>query len=98
LWLLDYAWVVAMEPSVNEVLIAVERLAERRGRPYATRAEIAEYLSLLPDGISREGSPPTGPLGRASRDGLLEEDPRNPGYWRLTEEGRVKLDSGLFYP
>jgi len=46
--------------------------------------------------ISREGPPPTGPLGKALEEGLIEEHANYAGHWRLTPEGQTWLDSAMF--
>lgn len=63
----------------------------RGTRGPATRAEIASQISASPDEVSREGGDPDGPLGRAIRLGLVEQDTSYKGYWRLTSEGQVQL-------
>jgi hypothetical protein len=87
---------MADERLVYNVLKAIEDLASKRGDPYATRNEIAKRLDFEPDDISREGLPATGPLGRAIEEGLIEENPKYAGYWRLTPEGQTWLDSAMF--
>lgn len=84
------------EPSVHKVLVAIEELASKRHKLYATRVEIADHLGVASEDISREGPPPTGPLGEAFEQGLIEEDANYAGYWRLTAEGQMRLDSTLF--
>ena len=67
------------------------------GRSSFSRLEIADYLGVPSDDISEEKSePPTGPLGEAVCEGLVEEDPRDRYFWRLTPEGQARLDSVLF--
>jgi hypothetical protein len=84
------------EPSVYDVLKAIEALASKRREQYATRVEIASYLSVSSEDISREGSPPTGPLGKALDEGLIEENADYAGYWRLAPHGQAMLDSAMF--
>jgi hypothetical protein len=83
------------EPSVYDVLKAIEALASKRHEQYATRVEIAGYLGVSSEDISREGSPPTGPLGKALDEGLIEENADYAGYWRLKPDGQTMLDSAM---
>ena len=82
-------------PRVLKVLRALQARGQRRKNGCATRDEIAEHLGVRPDDVSREGREPDGPLGEALNDGLIEPDPKHPGYWRLTAEGLAFLDSQL---
>lgn len=86
---------MADEPSVYDVLNAIENLVIKRHEQCATRVEIAGYLGVSSEDISREGSPPTGPLGKALDQGLIEENPKYAGYWRLTPDGQTMLDSAM---
>lgn len=90
------------ELSANAIVQVIGGLAERPGpavpgRSSFSRLEIADYLGVLPDDISEEKSePPTGPLGEAVHEGLIEEDHLDRYFWRLTPGGQARLDSALF--
>jgi hypothetical protein len=78
------------QPTVRDVLDAIDKVAKGRPQKGATREEIADYLGVDANEISDEQEP-TLLLGQALEHGFIEEDLKPRGYWRLTSEGRWVL-------
>jgi hypothetical protein len=74
------------QPTVYDVLDALDKVAGGRPQKYATRNEIADYLGVNADEISDEREP-TLLLDAALEHGFIEEDRKSSGSWRLTLQG-----------
>jgi hypothetical protein len=70
------------QPTVYDILDAIDEVAKGRPQKYSTRNEIADYLGVDTNEISAEGEP-TLLLGQALQRGFIEEDLKSGGYWRL---------------
>jgi hypothetical protein len=79
------------DPTVYDVLVAIDKIAVGRPQGWATREEIAEYLGVEADEISDEREP-TLLLGQALEHNFVEEEFKSRGSWRLTIEGRGVLE------
>jgi hypothetical protein len=73
------------QPTVYDVLDAIDKVAGGRPQKCATRDEIADYLGVDADEISDEREP-TLLLGEALEHGFIE-DLKSGGHWRLTTQG-----------
>jgi hypothetical protein len=78
------------QPTVYDVLVAIDKLAKGRPQKYATRNEIAAYLGVNADEISAEREP-TLLLGQALERSFIEEDFISRGSWRLSIQGQGVL-------
>jgi hypothetical protein len=79
------------QPTVYDVLDAIDKIANGRPQKYATRDEIADYLGADPDDISDEREQ-TLLLGKAVEFGFIEVGFFKPrGHWRLTTTGQWVL-------
>jgi hypothetical protein len=74
------------QPTVQDVVDAIDKVSKARSQRGATREQIADYLGVDADEIS-EAREPTLLLGQALEHGYIEEDRKPRGYWRLTSEG-----------
>jgi hypothetical protein len=79
-----------VQPTVHDVLDAIDKVAKGRPQKGATRDEIAAYLGVDPDELSDELEP-TLLLGQALEHGFIEEEHRSRGYWRVTDAGIAVL-------
>jgi hypothetical protein len=80
------------QPTVYDVLVAIDKVAGPRPQKCATRNEIADYLGVDADEISDEREP-TLLLGKALENCFIEEDFKSRGSWRLTIGGQEVLGS-----
>jgi hypothetical protein len=78
------------QPTVYDVLVAIDKLAAGRPQKYATRNEIADYLGVDADEISAEREP-TCCSARRSNTASIEEDFKSPASWRLSVQGQGVL-------
>jgi hypothetical protein len=74
------------QPTVYDVLDALDKLSGGRPQKYTTRSEIADYLGVDADEISAEREP-TRLLDTALERGFIAEDLKSRGSWRLTLQG-----------
>jgi hypothetical protein len=78
------------QPTVYDVLVAIDKIARGNPQNCATRNEIADYLGVDADEISAEREP-TLLLGKALEHSFIEEDFKSHGAWRLSTEGQGVL-------
>jgi hypothetical protein len=78
------------QPTVYDVLVAIDKIAGSRPQKCATRNEIADYLGVDADEISAEREP-TLLLGQALEHSFIEEDFKSRGSWRLSVQGQGVL-------
>jgi hypothetical protein len=74
------------QPTVYDVLVAIDKIAGGTAQKCATRTEIADYLGVDADEISAEREP-TLLLGQALEHSFVEEDFKSRGSWRLSTQG-----------
>ena len=82
---------MADDLSMWHVLDAFARRATRRKTEYSSKGEIASEL-----GRPRSEADPL--VDRAVESECLDQDPRNKGFWRLTEKGQGFVDAPIFTP
>jgi hypothetical protein len=79
------------QPTVYDVLVAIDKIAGGKPQKCATRDEIADYLGVDADEISAEREP-TLLLGQALEHSFIEERFKSHGCWRLSIQGQGVLE------
>jgi hypothetical protein len=78
------------QPTVYDLLVAIDKIAGGSPQKCATRNEIADYLGVEADEISDEREP-TLLLGTALEHSYIDEDFKSRGCWRLSSQGQGVL-------
>jgi hypothetical protein len=78
------------QPTVYDVLVAIDKVGGSKRQKCATRNELADYLGVDADEISAKREP-TLLLGQALEHSFIEEEFKSRGCWRLSTQGQGVL-------